>query len=254
MLVQLGLYYKQLAQGDLGHSAYDRKPVLGKIETAFPITLELTTLAMLFSTVTAILIGVLSAMFQDSVLDYALRILSILAFAAPVFWIATMVVIFPAIWWNYLPPIFYVPFRKDPVQNLHQFVVPSLVLAFALMGSVARMVRSSMLEVLRQDYVRTARAKGLATWVVISRHALRNGFIPVLTFLGLQLAVLLGGTVIIEQVFALPGLGSLAIRAVQSKDYPLIEASVLVFSGVVILVNLAVDLSYGFLDPRLRHA
>jgi len=254
VIVQLGTYIGDLARGDMGHSAYDRKPVLNKIGTAFPITLELTIIAMVLSTAAAIVIGVLSAMRQDTMLDYTLRVFSILAFSAPVFWIGTIAIIFPAIWWHYFPPLFYVPFQKDPSANMRQFIVPALVLAFALSGSVARMVRSSMLEVLRQDYVRTARAKGLRERVIIGRHALRNGFIPVLTFLGLQLTVLLGGTVIIESIFALPGLGSLTLSAVLTKDYPVIQGSVLVFAAIVVLVNLVVDLSYGVLDPRLRHA
>lgn len=250
--VQLGIYIGRLVQGDLGRSAYDRKPVLKKIADSLPVTLELTILAMAISTTTAIVIGIISAVYQDSAVDYILRIVSILAFAAPVFWVGTMAIIFPAIWWNYFPPLFYVPFRENPVDNLRQFIAPALTLAIALSGSVARMVRSSMLEVLRQDYVRTARAKGLSERVVITRHALRNGFIPVLTFLGLQLTVLLGGTVIVESIFALPGLGSLTISAVLTKDYPAIQGSVLVFAAVVTLVNLGVDLSYGLLDPRLR--
>lgn len=250
--VQLGIYIGHLVQGDLGRSAYDRKPVLKKIADSLPVTLELTILAMAISTTTAIVIGIISAVYQDSAVDYILRIVSILAFAAPVFWVGTMAIIFPAIWWNYFPPLFYVPFRENPVDNLRQFIAPALTLAIALAGSVARMVRSSMLEVLRQDYVRTARAKGLSERVVITRHALRNGFIPVLTFLGLQLTVLLGGTVIVESIFALPGLGSLTISAVLTKDYPAIQGSVLVFAAVVTLVNLGVDLSYGLLDPRLR--
>jgi peptide/nickel transport system permease protein len=252
VLVQLGLYVGNLARGDMGHSAYDRKPVLKKVGTAFPITLELTIIAMVLSTVAAIVIGVLSAVKQDTPLDYVLRVFSILAFSAPVFWIGTIAIIFPAVWWHYFPPLFYVPFQQNPSENLRQFIVPSLVLAFSLSGSVARIVRSSMLEVLRQDYVRTARAKGLRERVIIGRHALRNGFIPVLTFLGLQLAVLLGGTVIIESIFALPGLGSLTLSAVLTKDYPVIQGSVLIFAAIVVLVNLVVDLSYGVLDPRLR--
>ena len=251
--IQFGIYVANLARGDMGVSAYDRKPVLKKIRDAFPITLELTILAMAFSSTVSVLVGIVSALRQDSVTDYVLRVVTISAFAAPIFWIGTLVIIMPAIWWNYFPPLFYVSFIEDPKANLQQFVPPALVLGAALTGSVARMVRSSMLEVLRQDYVRTARAKGLTTAVVIRRHALRNAFIPVLTFMGLQLASLLGGTVIIESIFALPGLGQLTISSVTTKDYPVIQGTVLVFAVIVILVNLAVDLSYGLIDPRLRY-
>lgn len=162
--------------------------------------------------------------------------------------------IIPAIFWNYSPPLFVVPFLRDPWVNMQQFLIPAVVLALNLLGSVARMVRSSMLEVLRQDYIRTAYAKGLTTRVVVQRHALRNGLIPVLTFIGLQLSNLPGGAAIIESVFALPGLGTLTVSSVAAKDYPVIQGCVLFFGVVVVFVNLLVDLSYGLIDPRLRRA
>ena len=252
--VQLAIYVGGLLRGDIGRSAYDQKPVAGKLAEALPITLELAFFSIVLSTATAIFIGVLSALRQDTWYDYAIRLTTIFAFAAPVFWLGTLAVIVPAILWNYSPPLFVVSFFKDPGVNLQQFLVPAVVLAGNLLGSVARMVRSSMLEVLRQDYIRTAYAKGLNTRTVITRHALRNGFIPVLTFIGLQISNLLGGTVIIESIFALPGLGSLTINAVSTKDYPMIQGSVLFFGCTVVLVNLLIDLSYGYIDPRLRRA
>jgi len=252
--VQLGLYFADLVTGDMGSSAYDRKPVASKIWAALPITIEVTLLSVVMSTLLAIVIGVVSAIKQDTIVDYVVRVLTILAFAAPVFWIGTLAIIMPAKWWNYFPPLFFVPFTEDPLSNLQQFMIPSIVLALGLMGSVARMVRSSMLEVMRQDYIRTAYAKGLKQTTVIQRHALKNGFIPVLTFIGLQVSNLLGGTVIVESIFALPGLGTLTISSVTTKDYPVIQGAVLVFGISVVLVNLLVDLSYGLVDPRLRRS
>lgn len=252
--VQLGLYIGKLIRGDLGRSAYDQKPVSGKIGDALPVTLELALLSIVMSTATAIVIGVLSALRQDTWYDYAIRLVTIFAFAAPVFWVGTLAIIVPAILWNYSPPLFVVRFMQDPWVNLQQFLLPAVVLALNLLGSVARMVRSSMLEVLRQDYIRTAYAKGLNTRVVVQRHALRNGLIPVLTFIGLQLSNLLGGAAIIESVFALPGLGTLTVSAVSFKDYPVIQGCVLFFGTIVVLVNLLVDLSYGVIDPRLRRS
>ena len=252
--VQLVLYIGKVLQGDLGRSAYDRKLVSSKLLDALPVTLELAFFSIVMSTAAAILIGVISALGQDAWYDYVIRLTTIFAFAAPVFWVGTLAVVVPAILWNYSPPLFVVPFFKDPWVNLQQFLLPAVVVALNLVGSVARMVRSSMLEVLRQDYIRTAYAKGLQTRVVVQRHALRNGFIPVLTFLGLQLSNLLGGAAIIEAVFALPGLGTLTINSVSFKDYPVIQGCVLFFGTVVILVNLLVDLSYAVVDPRLRRS
>jgi peptide/nickel transport system permease protein len=252
LAVQLALYTEHLLHGDLGRSAYNRKPVIEEIGQAFPVTLELTILAMSISTCLAILVGVTSAVKQDTLIDYVVRVSSILAFSAPVFWVATILIVFPAVWWHYFPPIFYIPFLQDPLQNLQQFIVPAIALALALFGSVARLVRSSLLEVLRQDYVRTAWAKGLSSRTVLVRHALKNALIPVVTFLGLQLSALLGGTVLIESIFGLPGLGSLTINAVNTKDYPVVQGTTLVFAAIVALVNLATDISYGLIDPRLK--
>ena len=252
--IQLGYYILNVAKGDLGRSAYDGKPVAVKIMKALPVTLEVTLLSITMSTAFALGIGVLSALRQDTFYDYGIRFATIFAFAAPVFWIGTLAIVMPARWWSYFPPIFFVSFFDDPLANLRQFLVPATVLALNLMGSVSRMVRSSMLEVLRQDYIRTAYAKGLNTRLVITRHALRNGFIPVLTFLGLQLSNLLGGTVIVESIFALPGLGTLTVGSISTKDYQLIQGCVLFFGVIVVVINLLVDMSYGIIDPRLRHS
>jgi peptide/nickel transport system permease protein len=254
LLVQFGLYVSRLATGDLGVSAYDRRPVGDRIKRALPTTLELAAIAILISVGLAIAAGTVSAVYRDTTVDYTVRVVSITMFSIPVFWVGTMVIVFPAIWWRYFPPITYMSFFDDPVQNLRQFLPPAVVLGLALMGSVTRLVRSALLEVLRQDYVRTARAKGLRDRTVVIRHALRNGFLPVLSFIGLQVATLLGGTVIIESIFAMPGLGTLLLNSVLTRDYPVIEGTVLLFGAMVVLTNLLTDLGYMFVDPRVRHA
>jgi peptide/nickel transport system permease protein len=253
LIVQFGAFLLQLGRGDLGTSAYDRRPVSERISTALPPTLELTFLSMTIAIVVALIAGITSAVYQDSVLDLVVRVFSILTFAAPLFWIGTMVIVFPAIWWRYFPPLFYQSLFQSPRDNLREFLPPALVLGLTAAGYVARMVRSSLLEVLRHDYVRTARAKGLSEAVVLTRHALRNSFTSVVSFLGLQLTTLLGGVVIVETIFAMPGLGSLVLTAVTTKDYPVIQGAVLVLAVIVLLVNLAVDLSYAFVDPRIRY-
>jgi len=249
--VQFVFYTTSLLKGDIGRSAYDQKPVASKIREALPVTMEMALLAITLSTSMALVIGIMSALRQDTFYDYGIRVVTTFAFAAPVFWIGTLAIVLPARW-GYFPPLFFAPFLENPIANLQQFLVPATVVALNLMGSVSRMVRSSMLEVLRQDYIRTAYAKGLQTKVVIMRHALRNGFIPVLTFLGLQLSNLLGGSVIIESVFALPGVGTLTINAIRTKDYQVIQGCVLFFGAIVVFMNLAVDVAYGFIDPRMR--
>ncbi len=171
----------------------------------------------------------------------------------PSFWIATLLITFPAKWWGYAPPVAYQSLFTDPLSNLEKLFLPALSLALTLAGGVARITRSTMLEVLRQDYIRTARAKGLGESVVLSRHALRNAMLPVITVLGLQFGALLGGTVIIESIYALPGLGTLLLGSVTLKDFPQVQGIVLFFAVVVVALNLLVDLSYGLIDPRVRY-
>jgi len=252
--IQYLYFVRDVANGSLGYSAYDRKPVSSKIRDAMPVTLQLASMSIVISWFLALGIGIISALRQDTPVDYTIRVASILSFSAPIFWTGTLLVIFPAIWWHYFPPILFVPFISNPTENLRQFFLPALTLGIYLSGSVARMVRSSMLEVLRQDYIRTARAKGLRDRLVITRHSLKNALIPVITFSGLQLAGLLGGTVIVESIFALPGMGRLTIDAVFEKDYPLIQGNVLFFAFIVVFINLIVDLTYGWLDPRIRYS
>lgn len=214
-----------------------------------PITLELGLLSLLVALLIAIPIGIYSAIRQETIGDHVGRTFSILALAVPNFWLGTMVVILPAMWWGWSPPNEIVPFFESPIENLKVFLIPSMVLGAALSAVVMRM----MLEVLRQDYVRTAWAKGLRERTIIVRHAVKNAMIPVLTLIGILVPILFGGTVIIEQIFRLPGIGSLLLDAVTTRDYPIITGIFLVSGVLVMSVNLIVDLCYGYLDPKVRH-
>ncbi|MBI4498287.1 MAG: ABC transporter permease [Chloroflexi bacterium] len=241
-------------RGDLGRSLWSDKKVSDLILFRLPVTLELAVLAILTGLSIAIPVGVLSAVRQDTFLDYLLRSIAIGGISIPAFWLGTLILTFPAIWWGWLPPLRYVQIQDDPLRNLSQFILPALVLGTLLSASVMRMTRSMMLEVLRQDYVRTARSKGLQERTVIFRHALKNAMLPVWTVVGLQIAFLIGGTVIIESIFALPGLGTLLLEAIRVRDWPVIQGLNLFFTAWVLLVNLAVDIGYGIIDPRIRFA
>ncbi len=240
-------------QGDLGNSLWKDTKVTEEVMARLPVTFELSLVAFIFSLILAIPIGVYSAIRQDTAGDYAGRTISILGIAVPNFWLGTMVVIYPAIWWGWSPQIELIPFMEDPIGNLKLYLLPGVVLGFALSGVTMRMTRAMMLEVLRQDYIRTAWAKGLREKVVILRHALKNALIPVVTLIGLYIPVLIGGTVIIEQIFVLPGMGLLMFDAINQRDYPIITGLMLILGFVVLVVNLIVDLSYGLLDPKIRY-
>ncbi|MCY1219132.1 Dipeptide transport system permease protein DppB [compost metagenome] len=218
-----------------------------------PATFSLGVLALAVALTVALPIGVLSAIRQDTAADYVARSFSILMLAVPSFWLGTMVMVFPSVWWGWSPEVRYVPFLEDPVQHVRQMLVPAIVLGMALSAITMRMTRTMMLEVLRQDYIRTAWAKGLNEPLVILRHALRNALIPVVTLIGLQAPLLIGGAVVIEQIFVVPGMGLLLLDAVHQRDYPLITGIFLVVGVAVMLINLLVDLSYGLFDPKVRH-
>ena len=242
-----------LLHGDFGKSLWQTTPVTEQLLQRLPVTFELGLLAMLVGLVIALPIGIYSATRQDTAGDVAARSFSILLLAIPSFWMGTMVMVFPSIWWGWSPEVNYVKFSDDPLQNLKQMIVPAIVLGMALSAVTMRMTRTMMLEVLRQDYIRTAWAKGLTERLVVRRHALRNALIPVVTLIGLQAPLLIGGAVIIEQIFVIPGMGLLLLEAVNQRDYPVITGVFLVVGLSVMLINLLVDLSYGLLDPRVRH-
>jgi peptide/nickel transport system permease protein len=242
------------ARGDLGNSLWTGRPVRDQLTARWALTAEIAFAAIVISLLVAIPIGVISALKQNTALDYVLRLLNVLGQAMPNFWIAILIWTLPAIWWGWTPPLGYKTLAEDPAKHLQQILIPAGVLGVALAATTMRLTRSSLLEVLREDYVRTARAKGLALRIVVVRHALRNSLMPLVTIMGVQFAALLGGTVIIEQVFALPGLGRLTLDAILNRDYTQLQANMLVFSIVIVLLNLAVDLTYPILDPRIRYS
>lgn len=239
--------------GDLGNSLWGEIKIMDRILETTPVTLELALLSMITSLIISVPIGIYSAMRQDTISDYIFRSIAILCIAIPTFWLGTMVIVFPSLWWGWSPSTMYVSFNKDPAANLLQFIIPAIILGMSLAGVVMRMTRTMMLEVLRQDYIRTAWAKGLRENVVIMRHALKNALIPVITIIGLQVPFLIGGTVIVEQIFGLPGLGRLIVDAAFQRDYPLVSGIVLVIAVGVIVLNLLIDLTYGFFNPRISY-
>ena len=239
--------------GDLGRSLWQSTPVLELVLQRLTVTFELGLMALIVGLLVALPIGVYSAVRQDTAGDFLARSFAILMLAVPSFWTGTMIMVFPSIWWGWSPEVNYVKFSDNPVQNLKQMIVPAVVLGTTLSAVTMRMTRTMMLEVLRQDYIRTAWAKGLSQRMIIVRHALRNALIPVVTLVGLQAPLLIGGAVIIEQIFVIPGMGLLLLEAVNQRDYPVITGVFLTVGIAVMLINLAVDLSYGLLDPRVRN-
>ena len=218
-----------------------------------PVTLELGLLAIAIGLIIALPVGIYSAIRRNTVADYAGRSLAVVGLATPNFWLGLLVIVFPAIWWNWTPPIRMIALSDDLLGNLGVFIVPSLILGTYFAAATMRMTRTMMLEVLRQDYVRTAWSKGLRERVVVVRHAIKNALIPVITLTGLQLPVLIGGSVIMENIFNLPGIGRLLLDALLDRDYPMVSGVNLVFAAGVVVINLVVDLLYGFLDPRVRY-
>jgi peptide/nickel transport system permease protein len=242
-------------QGDLGRSFVNDQSVLDRIGERLPTSIELVVIASIVSFAIAVPIGVISAARQGGVWDYASRTFAILGLAIPNFFLAIIVLIIFSRWLDISLSTMAKPdLWKDPIQNLQGVIVPALIVGFTLIATVMRMARSATLEVLNEDYVRTARAKGLVERVVISRHVVRNALIPVITIFGNQFAFILGGTVIVEQIFRVPGIGFLALDSIQKRDYPLVMGVTLVLGFVVVTTNLLVDLSYGAIDPRIRYS
>jgi peptide/nickel transport system permease protein len=246
------IWLSGVLQGDFGKSNLTKRPVFGEIRHRMNTTLELAILASAFAIAVAIPMGVYAALKQDKLPDYASRLVTIGWLSMPSFWVGTMLITFPAKWWGYAPPAGYVQLWEDPLTNLQQVYLAAISLGLALSATLARLMRSSMLEVLRQDYIRTARSKGLRERVILSKHALKNAMLPVVTLFGLQLGFILGGTVVLESIFALPGLGTLLLDSVIRKDFTQLQGLVLFFSVVIIIINIAVDLSYAWFDPRIR--
>lgn len=240
--------------GDFGISIISGRSVMEDIEQRLPRTLQLGVMAMVVSLLIAIPVGIISAIRQNTIIDYLARSLAIGFLAIPSFWLALLAITYGFIWFGWTPPIRYEELWDSPVENLKILWLPSLLLGTVLSGSVMRFTRSTMLEVLRQDYVRTAWAKGLRERVIIIRHCLRNAFIPVITVIGLQIPLMVGGTVILESIFSIPGMGNYLLTALGRRDYPVVQAIVLLSAITVVAANLVVDLSYSLLDPRIRYS
>ena len=239
--------------GSLGQSLMGGWAIEERIIDRLPVTIELGFLAIVIGLVIALPVGIYSAIRQDTAADYVGRSAAIIGLATPNFWLGIMVMIYPAIWWGWSPPMEWVPFTEDPLGNLGVLIIPSLILGTASAAGTMRLTRTMMLEVLRQDYIRTAWSKGLKERVVVMRHAIENALIPVITLIGLQLPILVGGSVIMENIFALPGLGRLMVLALEQRDYPVVSGVNLVFATAVMAANLVTDLLYAFLDPRVRY-
>jgi peptide/nickel transport system permease protein len=242
-----------LLRFDFGTSMWTGSPISEEIKLRFALSLQLAIMATTIAVVLAIPLGVLAALKQDTWIDYGVRIFSIAGLATPSFWCGILFILALLVVFKWLPPMVYTPFWVDPVQNLAQLIWPALAVGYRYSAVATRMTRSSMLEVLREDYIRTARAKGLWQTLILSRHALKNAMLPVLTVIALEFAFLMGGLVVTEQVFNLNGLGMLFVEAVAHRDYTLVQALVMLVATVFIAMNFLVDLMYAWLDPRIRY-
>jgi peptide/nickel transport system permease protein len=239
--------------GDFGESMRTGKEILPDIASRFAITFELTMLSAFISWIIAIPLGIIAGIKRNSKTDFGVRIISLLGVSIPNFALATVLILVLALFFSYSPPVGYVGFFEDPITNLQILFLPALVLGTSMAGAVTRMTRSSILEILRLDFIRTIRAKGAKERVVIFQHALRNAMIPILTIIGMQIGVLLGGTVIIEQIFSLPGLGQLVLTGINQRDFTVVQGSVLFIAFVFVMINLIVDILYSYLDPRISY-
>ena len=245
--------FSGILQGDLGDSLRSGESVTSLMAPRWPVTLELALLSIVLSYLISIPLGIISAVRQETLIDYIVRSTAILWLAVPAFWVGTMVMVFPALWWGWSPPIFVIPFNEDPVGHVGMFILPALIMALAVIGGMMRSTRTWMLEVIRQDYIRTAWSKGLRERTVLVRHAFRNTLIPIVTGIGLRLPILIGGAVIIENIFQLPGLGQLSLTAIETRDYTIVSGMLVITSAVVVFGNVIVDILYGFVDPRIRY-
>ncbi len=240
-------------RGDLGNSLWTNAPIADEISGRLPVSFELGVMALIIAQLIAIPVGVYSAIRQDTWGDYVARSLSVAFICIPSFWVATLVMVYPSIWWRWSPMMDYAPFFENPAANLQMFIIPAVILGMAMSGLTMRMTRTMMLEVLRQDYIRTAWSKGLRERTVIIRHTLKNALIPVVTLVGMQLPVLIGGSVVLEQIFVLPGIGRLLVDAIGNRDYTVLSSLNLFIAGFVLAANLLIDVVYSYLDPRIQY-
>ncbi len=251
--VQFGEWFTAAVQGDLGSSLRTGRSVTGDLLLRFPVTLELTLLSLAIALAIAVPLGVIAALNRGRWPDWTASLFALLGLSIPGFFLGILLILLFSLRLDWLPPAGYVPFVEDPIGNLERMILPALSLGLILAAATTRIVRSTLLEVLQLDYVRTARAKGLAKRTVTLRHALRTALIPVVTVVGLQFGALLGGAVIIEQVFSLPGVGRFALEGINLRDYPVVQGAVLLIAAAFVLVNLLVDVVYALIDPRVRY-
>ena len=251
--IQYGEWLWDAVRGDFGTALATFKDARGEIQRTIPVTIQLGIMANILGMAVAIPIGLYSALRQDTIGDYLSRFVAIVGIAVPHFWVATLFIVFAAVWFGWFPPLRYSGPTQGLADNMRSLIPPAIILGFGLSATAMRMIRSSTLEVIRQDYVRTARAKGLSEQVVIMRHVLKNAFIPVITIIGTRAAYLFGGSVIMETVFNLPGLGRLTWMSIQQRDYVQLQANVLIFAMMVVILNFLVDLSYAWFDPRIKY-
>jgi len=239
--------------GNFGESLWTGRPIAEDIKLKLPVTMELGFLAFVISQLVAFPIGIYSALKQETIGDYLGRTFAILNLATPAFWLATIIMVFPAVWWRWSPPAVLIEFSEDPLGNLGQFLIPAILVGTAMSAATMRMLRTTMLEVLRQDYVRTAWSKGLRERIVVLRHVLRNAMLPVITIISGQISIMIGGAVIMEQIFALPGMGRFFLDAITTRDYTVVSALNVFFALIGLFTIFICDLSYAWLDPRVRY-
>jgi peptide/nickel transport system permease protein len=253
ILVQFTKWTGGVLTGDMGESLWTKRPIASELRQRLPVSMELGLYSVLIGLLIALPVGILSAIRQDTWMDYFGRSFAIGLISVPGFWLATLLLTFPLIWWGWAPPLTYQSWSDGPLDHLYYFFWPALLLGAGLSGTTMRLTRNQMLEVLRQDYVRTAHAKGLRERSVIVGHALKNAMIPVVTVIGLQIGFVVSGTVIFETIFSMPGVGKFFFEAINFRDYPTIQATALVIAVTVVLANIIVDLTYAVIDPRIRY-
>ena len=251
--IQFAKWLGSALQGDFGYSMWTGRPVLYEIGIRLELSLQVAVMATILAVLLALPLGTLSAIFKDTWIDHVIRVFSIAGLAVPSFWLGMIIILLLLTWFSWIPPLTFTPFLEDPGANLLQLIWPALAVGYRYSAVSTRMMRSSILEVLQEDYIRTARAKGVYERLVISRHALRNALLPVITVIGLEFAFLVGGLVVTEQVFNLNGIGKLFVQAIGRGDYTLLQALVLLVSVVFVLVNFAIDMLYAVFDPRIRY-
>ncbi len=245
--------YNIFRYGDMGRSLWTGEEITGELLDRLPVSAQLGAMALFLTICLGVPIGVISALKQDTALDYFLRSFAIGGLSIPYFWTAVLFLTFSAIWFTWVPPMEFASVFDDPVASIGQMLAPAMIMSVSMSAGIMRMTRTMMLEVMREDYIRTARAKGLTYWTVVIRHALKNAMIPVITIIGMSVTLLVGGTVIMESIFSIPGMGRYLVAAISFRDYPVIQGVNLVICSTIIILNLLVDLTYGYLDPRIRY-